>query len=440
MLIKVCDAICGAGKTQSCIQMMNSSSTDKHFIFITPYLDEVDRIKSSCKDKEFTSPERSRENGYTKLNDLNNLLRAQKNIASTHALFACYTDETKRLIKEGNYILVLDEVIDLFQPVELDGGDINLLLRNNIATKENGNIVWGDDEYKGVLFSEIMQMSQSKNLIDYDGSFYFWSIPIDIFNCFTDAYVLTYLFEYQLLKYYFNIYQLSYELIGTKKVGGKYMFCPLDEMNRSIDLRDKIHILDNSKYNAVGDKNFSLSMSWHDRELKCRNSENISTLKNNLYNYFRKSRLGAKDIIWTTFNKSRNALKGKGYTKGFVTFNKRATNEFASRHYLAYCVNVFLQPWVKNFFAQHGVEGVSQDMYALSVLIQWIFRSAIRRGEEIYIYIPSRRMRYLLEEWLENLSKGEDLKEIKFKNNSKKNSSREELLKINQIWRKNEKL
>ena len=42
MTVKVCDMIMGAGKTESAISLMNSDQ-NSHFIFITPYLDEVER-------------------------------------------------------------------------------------------------------------------------------------------------------------------------------------------------------------------------------------------------------------------------------------------------------------------------------------------------------------------------------------------------------------
>ena len=45
---------------------------------------------------------------------------------------------------------------------------------------------------------------------------------------------------------------------------------------------------------------------------------------------------------------------------------------------------------------------VNEETYALSEMLQWIWRSAIREGNEIWIYIPSRRMRKLLQNWLEN--------------------------------------
>ena len=56
----------------------------------------------------------------------------------------------------------------------------------------------------------------------------------------------------------------------------------------------------------------------------------------------------------------------------------------------------------KKFYAMHGIT-VDEDKYALSIMIQWIWRSAIRDGEKIYIYLPSSRMRRILTDWMESL-------------------------------------
>lgn len=93
--------------------------------------------------------------------------------------------------------------------------------------------------------------------------------------------------------------------------------------------------------------------------------------------------------------------KSKGNTKGFVACNARATNEFKEKESLAYVVNRFMNPHEKKFFSVRGIE-VNEDMYALSELIQWIWRSRIRKGKAINLYIPSKRMRSILEEYLLN--------------------------------------
>ena len=44
----------------------------------------------------------------------------------------------------------------------------------------------------------------------------------------------------------------------------------------------------------------------------------------------------------------------------------------------------------------------NEDIWALSELIQWLFRSAIREEKEVNLYMPSSRMRSLLKDWLDS--------------------------------------
>jgi len=56
-------------------------------------------------------------------------------------------------------------------------------------------------------------------------------------------------------------------------------------------------------------------------------------------------------------------------------------------------------PEMEQFFRQH-TNVFERDVYSLSVLIQWVWRSAIRRGEAVTLCLPSERMRKLLAEWM----------------------------------------
>ena len=73
--------------------------------------------------------------------------------------------------------------------------------------------------------------------------------------------------------------------------------------------------------------------------------------------------------------------------------------KYADTYNLAYCVNVYLHPGITQFFLQRGIT-MNEDLYGLSEMIQWIWRSRIRKGESINIYIPSMRMRNLLFDWM----------------------------------------
>ena len=73
----------------------------------------------------------------------------------------------------------------------------------------------------------------------------------------------------------------------------------------------------------------------------------------------------------------------------------RASNEYRDRTAVAYLVNKYFNPFIKNFFVSNGVE-VDEDGYAISEMLQFLWRSGIRDGKRITVYIPSRRMRELL--------------------------------------------
>ena len=54
-MIHVCDSIMGSGKTMAAINYMNTHPNNK-FIYITPYLDEAERIKNGCMNPHFVEP------------------------------------------------------------------------------------------------------------------------------------------------------------------------------------------------------------------------------------------------------------------------------------------------------------------------------------------------------------------------------------------------
>ena len=58
---------------------------------------------------------------------------------------------------------------------------------------------------------------------------------------------------------------------------------------------------------------------------------------------------------------------------------------------------------IKGYFEDRGIT-VNEELYALSEMIQWIWRSQIRDGSPIIVFIPSERMRSLFVQWLNSAS------------------------------------
>lgn len=103
--------------------------------------------------------------------------------------------------------------------------------------------------------------------------------------------------------------------------------------------------------------------------------------------------------MYTVFKPYCKYVKGEGYTKGFVSCNARGTNEFKNKKSLAYLINFFMSPDIKQFVEHYHIE-FDDNLFSLSALLQWIWRSQIRDGKSIDLYIPSERMRELLKIWI----------------------------------------
>jgi hypothetical protein len=230
-----------------------------------------------------------------------------------------------------------------------------------------------------------------------------WLFPVETFRAFRDIYILTYMFNAQTQKYYYDYYGITYKkLYVSGDSVDTYNFTSKEITYQVPDYSKLIHICDNEKLNRIGDADTALSKTWYIRN---KNNQLIKQLKNNTTNYFRnyiKSK--SNENLWTTFKDYKEAVSGKGYSKGFLSSNVRATNEYRDRNTVAYLINKFFNPCVSNFFTQHGVE-IDDDAYAVSEMLQFIWRSAIRDGKEIQLFIPSSRMRNLLIKWINNVNK-----------------------------------
>lgn len=402
--VKIVDAMMGTGKSSAAINYINQSDSSEKFLVITPYLPEVERYRKECAVKHFKQPTYGTGGNGTKLGSLKALINRGENIVSTHALFQKFDNEVVDLCRAANYTLIMDEVAEVIQEFTISAMDFAQLKENYIVIDEDSNLIhWREDknEYEG-RFSDVKNLCDLGSLAYYSGSVMMWLFPIRAFNAFRKIYILTYMFNSQMQKYYYDYYQLPYEFMGVSKDGGYHFTDDFVSSTPERDYRRLIHVLDSDKMNRIGDRRTDLSLSWFDRN---QNNAALAELKKNIYNFFVNVReCKTKDCIWTTFKDYKSKLQGKGYTKGFLEIGARATNDYKDRTSVAYIANRYMNPLIKKFFQQHGVE-VDEDGFALSEMLQFIWRSAIREGNEIWIYIPSIRMRTLLTDWIKENSK-----------------------------------
>lgn len=401
-IVKVVDSIMGSGKTSAAINYMNNANPEDNFIFVTPYLNEVERIKKSVTNRQMYEPKVRTKGDKTqyKFESLHELLSQNKNIVATHNLFKNANDETKELILSGNYTLILDEVMEVVEHLQVKTHDLTTLFDSNLIYVEDGFVKWNEDkrDYE-TRYNDIRDMALNNNLVYFKDSILIWNFPAEVFKLFKEVYILTYMFDAQIQRYYYDVNGIAYEKYVSSYIDGEYRFTQYNkdfENNVKEMIRNKIKIYEGN-LNAVGQLDYSLSSTWY----KDKSPYTIKKVKNNVFNYFNNIVKSSSDeAMWTTYSEHKNKIKGNGYTKGFVSCNARATNEFKHKKHLAYTINRYVNTILYSYFKNKYNVAIDQDLFALSELVQWIWRSGIRDGKEITLFIPSLRMRKLLLEWL----------------------------------------
>lgn len=408
-MVQVCDSIMGTGKSSAAITYMNEHADEK-FIYITPYLEEAARIKKGCAALHFVEPSNKLEKyQYKKSLHTAALIAEGRNITTTHQAFRGYTPETLKKIKELGYNLIVDENMDILEQYPIHPDDVKVAVDAGYIEENDGVYRATGKEYRGNALRELLFTMKSRELIriedENNNRFFYWVLPPELITSFREVFILTYLFEGQSLHHMLEIYKIPYSFIGIHKdQDGTFRFgeTPGYVPEYVHHLGSMLHILENPKLNEIGDDYYSMSKSWFER-----GGEDVDRLKNNVSNCFRNiwGDIPADRRLWGTYNGAFNQIRGKGYTKGFLTFNAKATNEYKGRDALVYIANVFMNANEREFYKKHGIDA-NQDVYALSIMVQWIWRSAIRDGNEVQLYIPSRRMRTLLENWIQSFNEG----------------------------------
>lgn len=434
--IIIIDAPCGAGKTSWAIQHMQTD-TETSYVYCTPFLKEIGRIRELCGKGRFREPCNY---DVRKIDDFNRLLSEGADIAVTHSTFLNATPETLDLIQAGEYVLILDEVLGVVEefnktaPVveakeqRISKDDLRFLLDSGtIAVDADCRVHWRLQEYSGSKNAEVERLSKSGMLFCSGREALLCLYPPDIFRVFKKIYVLTYLFNGSTLKYYFDLFGLPCSFASVAKSDDGYTLTPFDMgIDQAFRKRCKqlVTICDSTRLNT-GYKYTAFSKRWFDANIN--KPEVMKRLKNDLRHFYRreaKAKAGTYDILWTCPEIYMDKVKGGGYTwvrqltseerklpeskreevekalSCFLPLNSRATNDYSNRWALAYCHNMNYNPTIERVFRDRNVQ-INKDLFSVSCLIQWMFRSRIRNGENIIIYLPSPRMCRLLQQWLD---------------------------------------
>ena len=415
--VNVIDSIMGSGKTT---WMIETIKQDKHpkYIVVTPTLSEVTRIIKECPNAQFKEPETKQHT--KKYFSLRELIKDGDNIVTTHAMFKYMTQEILSDIQLQGYNLLVDEALTCVEIYdEISPKDLRLIFENNLVyvDPETYRLCWNNDEhgdYKG-RFDEIKRRCTNGNLVYFKERTMLWEFPMEFLSAFKSIWIMTYMFKGSTMANYLQAdgtTNVMYSLRGKSARGLAPTLIPYSENNEK-EIKDSIRELVDvyeGKLNDIGQskgkRHNPLSKNWFQNTAT---EEEIKQIKRNLYSFFR-YQLNSKseDNIWTTFGSMkhkamgiRGKLRGKGYDKGFISNNTKATNSYIDKQNVAYVQNTFYHPTVASYFTERNVV-VHNDLHALSEMLQLIWRTRIRKFESINVYVPSSRMRGLLQDWLDS--------------------------------------
>ena len=401
--VRVVDRPCGYGKTT---QLLKSFRPERRYLVVVPTLDEVERIIDGAS-VPFVQPELDRQH-RTKRDSLETLLHQGCNIATTHALYM----DVAMVARNGlldEYDIIIDEVLDVCAQVEgaSPRSFDQFYIRCGYATVDLDGQVhptpkWEAeiDAVSDTLKERLFRLAKAGMLYYVDGTFFMWALPRELLSSGRSFTVYTYMAEGSMF--------LAY----LKKLGIPWHHDRDPEVDAAFRLRAQ-QLIEVRRIERLGRTNLSFTGQTNNPALAKQVSSALRGLRRGP---LRDVPLG--DVL-VTCKKDKWFDKGEDdpekrragpYARGSKMFEgvhwiantTRGTNNYAHTSHLIYLYDQNMNPFIRRWLGLGG-DPEAQDRYALSELIQWVYRSRVRRGESIVLFLPSNRMRRLFQGWLEGL-------------------------------------
>ena len=404
MKVEVLDRMMGAGKTNAILQWLQP---EMRFIFVTPLLSEAEeRINAVRPDLAVKCPEKlTYKDGDTwkssKAEDMLLLLSGRENIATTHALLRTCDDRHWKLIQQLGYTIVLDEEVSLIEAfLDVPSRDMLWLFDNGHLSRNDGDgkLTFHDaSTVQKVRYTEVKEMCGKGMLYSAkrSNSFIVSCLPVDVLMCAKRVIIMTYMFEGSVLEQFLALHGVQWKPFTEVEVDD---LLPSSVAHLIKPVQDHYH----KPYQKI-----SLTQTaWLNMD-----SVNVTKVESTLSNIFRQ--YDADDCGFTVpkyrvtrqqGEKKYQLVKpnGKVHKEGRETWiypKCRATNDYSNKKVMVYALDVYPNTAVQAYLTDMGLP-VDRDLYALSQLVQWLWRGCIRNGEEMTVAVLAPRMRKLFEKWL----------------------------------------
>ena len=416
MKIEILDAMMGSGKTTAIINWINKHP-EKRYIYISPLLSEVGeggRVQQESKHVKFCCP--SDADG-SKSEDLLLLLQSGENIACTHSLYRKMTHEHLDVISKVGYTLIIDEELGVIEGFsDYAQTDIQWLIQMGVLSicESDGKIVWCEQKADETM-EESHKYARLKNMCDVEmlyaakrtNAMITTQLPTRLIDVCERVIVLTYMFKGNVLDCFLRL--KGFDVVEFTEVN--------DDL-RKVDgdlIRSLITITPIPKKFTLCNK---LSSTWYDKA----SSADLKKVENAIRSIAVSWGVSGENLMYT-FPKDRSIKSDKRTVKikprGFievkqkidgVTITKplwlassiRATNDYAHVNHCIHAYRRYPLTAVDSYLKDYGYP-INVSVFALSELLQWVWRTSIRNEEPIKVCILSDYMLELFQEWLQSL-------------------------------------
>ena len=397
--ITIKDYPCGSGKTTS---MIKSFKQEEKYLVILSYLSEVDRIIEDTTDVSFVEPVAEDNIQNTKTESLKDLLLTGRNVATTHSMY----ERLVPLAEEGlldDYNIIIDEVPEVVKAVSTKSKtSIKEFYVNSgfIEVEDNGLVLATDkwrekkEEVADTLSNKILTYAETGCLYLLGEHMFIWAMPSKLLSAGKSVTILTYKAEGSLLVSYMRKLSLPYLIQSNKYKEEAFREQAAELINlQDIPSISKLKLSHTGQQEGMRSSNYYSKLSCGLKNLRSRQLKGLD-LSNVL--------LTCKKDAWIQ-NNGKAGVFAQG-SKMFENTNwiantTRGTNDYAHCSHLIYLYDQHINPLVAGWLNNSSRH--FDDAYALTELIQWVWRSRIRKGEHITLYLPVPRMRSIFIDWLE---------------------------------------
>ena len=399
--VTIRDYPCGSGKTTS---MIEGFFSDLKYLVIVSSLTEVVRVIEWSKSIPFQQPRVNDNDAGTKTKSLENMVLQRQNIAATHSLFECLVP----LARQGllsDYDIIIDEVPEVVRSVSSKSkvSIEEFYLNTGYMTVDTGtgqvrptNKWWSmRDDVDDTLSATILNYANTGCLYLLEGHLFIWAMPKELLTAGRTTKILTYKSEGSVLLSYLKKLDVSVEVAKDNQREEAFR----EKASQLITIKDipalpRLPLSHSGQLAGMSKSNYCRTVvnalkNLRGRQLKDLPTENIliTCAKDGWY------KKGNEEVAGP-FASGSKLFQGANWVAKIT----RGTNDYAHCSHLVYLYDQHVNPYVARWLEDNT--RAFDDAYALTELIQWVWRSRIRNGQPITLYLPSPRMRRLMEEWL----------------------------------------